>query len=289
MAKQKKVSPIQIVRKDYPRSIPELERQPLNLSLLALAGIILMLLAIPSFFISFAILAYFHISLIWQLIYGLVNVTFGFMFGFALLYCNIIGKRKPVFAAGMGLMFSLIIIPLCGFGGVIAGCIGLCGSAIGLLRTSWLLPASFKEGPPIIDEIFLMYRDGRLIKHYTRRLKPDIDNDILSSMLVAVQDFIKDSFGRGIGEDGALDEMTFGEFKIVIGRGRWIIIAALVFGQGADRVKPEIFKTVTEIEKKYESILKNWDGVLENMRPLNIDMKDLIDGEYDGKIHYPNA
>ena len=62
----------------------------------------------------------------------------------------------------------------------------------------------------IIDEVFLMYRDGRLIKHFTRRLKPDVDQDILSGMLTAVQEFVKDTFR---GEEGELDQMKFGRLR----------------------------------------------------------------------------
>jgi len=46
---------------------------------------------------------------------------------------------------------------------------------------------------PMIEDVFLMYRDGRLIAHNTRRLRPDVDGDILSGMLTAVTAFVKDS------------------------------------------------------------------------------------------------
>src|SRR5439155_988995 len=43
-----------------------------------------------------------------------------------------------------------------------------------------------KESDAIVEDVFLLnHRDGVLIKHETRRLRPDVDTDILSGMLTA--------------------------------------------------------------------------------------------------------
>jgi len=136
---------------------------------------------------------------------------------------------------------------------------------------------SKRKKPTVIDEIFLMYRDGRLIKHFTRRLKPDMDEDILASMLTAVQDFIKDSFK---GEESALNEMQFGQMKIVIGRGKYIIIAGMILGEETKKFYPQIMNTIKHIEKQHSGLLEKWDGDLEKVRPLHKHVKNLIAGEY---------
>ncbi len=50
-----------------------------------------------------------------------------------------------------------------------------------------VLPATATppQSQAVIDDVFLLYNDGILIKHETRRLKPDVDTDILSGMLTA--------------------------------------------------------------------------------------------------------
>src|SRR2546422_3019285 len=85
----------------------------------------------------------------------------------------------------------------------------------------------------LIEDVFLLYNDGLLIKHETRRLKPDVDSDILSGMLTAVQAFVKDSFRS---EDAELNEMTFGQMHILLGRGKWLILAAVIGGGGVGAV-----------------------------------------------------
>src|SRR3989454_11412620 len=84
-----------------------------------------------------------------------------------------------------------------------------------------------------IEDIFLLHRSGLLLKHYTRRLRPNVDSDVLSGMLVAVQGFIKDSFR---GEQGNLNEIRFGEIRIVIIEGEGTIMAAV--GPGREERRP---------------------------------------------------
>jgi hypothetical protein len=134
-----------------------------------------------------------------------------------------------------------------------------------------------KAGKTVIDEVFFMYNDGRLIKHFTRRLKPDMDEDILSSMLVAVQDFIKDSFRD---QEGILDEMKFGRFQVLLGRGEHIMLAAVVLGEELEPFKPQVQKCIDDIEEKYADILEDWDGELGKLMGASKYIMDLIDGSY---------
>ena len=61
-----------------------------------------------------------------------------------------------------------------------------------------------KESEAIVEDVFLLnHKDGLLIKHETRRLRPDVDTDILSGMLTAVQAFVKDAL-RGQYADSAV-------------------------------------------------------------------------------------
>jgi len=129
----------------------------------------------------------------------------------------------------------------------------------------------------ILDEVFLMYKDGRLIKHFTRRLKPDVDQDILSGMLTAVQSFIKDSFR---GETGDLDHMKFGKFQILVGHGRFVTLAAVTMGEELAPFRPQIVKAIDSMESDYEPILRDWKGDMDQLNVLGRYVMDLIDGRY---------
>jgi len=130
----------------------------------------------------------------------------------------------------------------------------------------------------VIDDVFLLHaKDGLLIKHETRRLKPDIDTDILSGMLTAVQQFVKDSFRT---EEGELDEMTFGEMHILIGRGKWLIVASMVTGGSTESMADQIQKSIKEMEDQHWDQLEDWDGDMVLAKVLAPYIKRLIRGDY---------
>lgn len=109
-----------------------------------------------------------------------------------------------------------------------------------------------------IDEVFLLYRSGELIKHYTRRIKPDVDSDILSGMLVAVQDFVGDSFRF---KKGQLNRLKFGEYQIAMIRCKHTILAAVTAGAEPRRLEGQLKDACTQIEKKFGDVLRKWSGM----------------------------
>jgi hypothetical protein len=130
-----------------------------------------------------------------------------------------------------------------------------------------------------IDDVFLLYRrDGVLIKHETRRLRPDIDTDILSGMLTAVQQFVKDSFHGDDGEE--LNEMTVGQMHILIGRGKWLVLAATLTGGDIESMTAQIQRCVEDMETHNWDRLEDWDGDMDLAKALGPYLKKLIRSEY---------
>ena len=133
------------------------------------------------------------------------------------------------------------------------------------------------EAGASIEDIFLLHRSGLLLKHYTKRMRPNVDSDVLSGMLVAVQEFIKDSFR---GEPGALSEIRFGDLRIEVLEGKWTIIACVVRGGVIRDIQPQIAEAVQHVEEKYGDLLMNWDGTLDAAPEVDVIMRRLISGGY---------
>jgi hypothetical protein len=109
-----------------------------------------------------------------------------------------------------------------------------------------------------IEDIFLMYNDGRLIQHTTRRIKADMDVDIFTSMLTALQAFVKDSMGRGTGSE--LGSMEFGGDKILLEKGKHVIVAVVITGGEPAGFRDEMKAAVKNVESEYGEVLKGWQG-----------------------------
>jgi len=117
-----------------------------------------------------------------------------------------------------------------------------------------------------VEDIFIIYRDGRLINHQTRRLRADMDNQLLSGMLTAIQSFIQEAFREG--DEGRLSEMSFGKNQILIERGKWISIAVVIHGVPPIGARAEVAFAVQSIEELHGSRLAAWDGETANLRGI---------------------
>ncbi len=115
-----------------------------------------------------------------------------------------------------------------------------------------------------VDEVFIIYNDGRLMAHQTRRLKPGMDDEILSSMLVAIQGFVKDSFKDE--SSTHLQRLDFGEKKILVERGDSFYLAVVLHSQRAGNVPQRMQAVIEDIHREYGQALLGWDGDLEKVR-----------------------
>lgn len=112
-------------------------------------------------------------------------------------------------------------------------------------------------GGSTIAELFVMYANGLLIRHYSDSLRTDIDRDVLSGMLVAVQQFVKETLAS---KGGNLDEMHYGNHTIVFVRGNHTIAAVVVNGRDVEAVRYRVFDALEEFEDTFSQQLKAWDG-----------------------------
>ncbi len=138
----------------------------------------------------------------------------------------------------------------------------------------------WRSSPTIIDEIFLMTPDGLLLKHYTRRLKPDADEDILAGMLTAVQTFIKESMDES---SGRLREIKFENYDIVISHSKHVVVAAIISTKKPEKLRNQLKLVTEDIESKYGSTLAKWSGDKSELSEVDTLMKRLLGGKYRRK------
>ncbi|WP_455392776.1 tetratricopeptide repeat protein [[Eubacterium] cellulosolvens] len=119
--------------------------------------------------------------------------------------------------------------------------------------------------PYTIEDVFLIYMNGTLLTHQTRRLKP-MDNDILSGMLTAIKDFVRDVFKADA--KGQLNELTFGKLKILIESGQYAFLAVVVSGTPPKDLKTRMKRTITQINTQFHNQLKNYQGDAKPLAPV---------------------
>ena len=123
-----------------------------------------------------------------------------------------------------------------------------------------------------IDEIFLIYQDGRLISNVTHK-EAGIDNQLFSSMLIALQGFVKESFQT---EDG-LSRFDFGTRKMVLEKGQYLFLAVAISGSEPKILKENMHILVQKVEGLYAGVIENWDGLVNRFKDVNLIMAPLFD------------
>lgn len=114
-----------------------------------------------------------------------------------------------------------------------------------------------------IEEAFLVYRDGVLISHLSRTLVGEKDEDVLSGMLTAVQEFVREAFRYG--ERRELQQMDFGDYRILIERGKFVYLAVVYSGDESPAVRKKVRGVIEQIEGEYGRVLEKWDGDMESV------------------------
>ncbi len=130
-----------------------------------------------------------------------------------------------------------------------------------------------RESGIAVDETFVIYNDGRLMAHSTRRLKPGMDDQVLGSMFVAIQDFVRDSFKDDT--SFTLRKLDFGSKSVLLERGENIFLAVVLHGKVSKKATRRMRRVVTEIEQEFSMDLIDWDGDLDKVRGVNDIMKKL--------------
>ncbi|MEE8198228.1 MAG: hypothetical protein V3R48_00745 [Thermoplasmata archaeon] len=148
---------------------------------------------------------------------------------------------------------------------------------IGNLRRRARKELGAKPTETYLEEVFLLHRSGTLLRHLTRRLKPYVDSDILSGMLRAVQEFMRDTFR---GESGELNEMSFGELKISIVSGRHAVLSTVMRGDPPENIIAQMQEALNDLERDHGDELEDWNGVVEEVIFVDEYLNRLLEGEY---------
>jgi hypothetical protein len=128
-----------------------------------------------------------------------------------------------------------------------------------------------------VEELFLITKSGMLIVHTGVHKEDDEkDKDIVASMFVAVQSFIKDAFAEDDGE--VLKRMDYGEKTVLINMGNSVLLTAFITGQESKLYLNNMKEFVDHLEERYQGAIEMWDGNYENLP----DIDELLESFFNG-------
>jgi hypothetical protein len=127
-----------------------------------------------------------------------------------------------------------------------------------------------KTRSPVVEQVFMIYQDGRLISYASIKEDEHFDEDIVGSMLTAVMNYILYAFGKieegstGIGEY----RFGFGDRRLILEMGEHFFIAMVVLGMEDKSVIAKTKAIIQDIEEKYGSVLDDWQGEINDFKGI---------------------
>ena len=110
-----------------------------------------------------------------------------------------------------------------------------------------------------VEQVFLVHRKtGLLLEHVTSESAVVKDAEMVSGMLTAVQDFVRDSFTES-GED-ELETARVGEFTLLLAYGPHAILAGVVRGTVPRSLQTTFHETIETIHERHLQALSAFEG-----------------------------
>ena len=135
---------------------------------------------------------------------------------------------------------------------------------------------SLRESLPFeVVDIFLIHRETGLLLWLISQ-EPDVSAgaDVISGMLTAIRDFVQDAFG--VGTEGQLEEIEYGDLRILIEAAQHAYLAVVVDGIEPPGFRAEMRERIIEIEHAYEPALRNYDGDPAPLAPVEGTLRSLM-------------
>lgn len=126
-----------------------------------------------------------------------------------------------------------------------------------------------------VEQVFLIHKEtALLLKDVKASQSVVLDEDMVSSMLRAIQDFVRDSF-KLEGAD-ALDEFNVGDMSVQIEDSPYAVLAAIVRGNAPDSVRKKMKEVLEKIHDDYYHSLKEFDGDTAAFEPAVAELEKCV-------------
>ena len=131
-----------------------------------------------------------------------------------------------------------------------------------------------------VEQVFLIHREtGLVLSHVVAPRVATQDPSLVSGMLSAIQQFVKDSFESQRG-DNTLDFLEVGELEVWIEQGPGAVLAAVIRGHAPETYRVAMKEALENIQRHYSSALAHFEGDSAPFRPVEEDLTHLLETQF---------
>jgi outer membrane protein OmpA-like peptidoglycan-associated protein len=126
-----------------------------------------------------------------------------------------------------------------------------------------------------VEHAFLVHRHtGLLIAHVAAENAVSQDPQLVSSMLVAIQDFVRDSFSGA--EHQGVDQVRLGELRLWSEPGPFALLVAVIRGDPPEGLHDTMRETLSRIHAERYHALENFNGDSEGLGDVDARLRELV-------------
>jgi OOP family OmpA-OmpF porin len=133
-----------------------------------------------------------------------------------------------------------------------------------------------------VEQVFLIHKETSLLLHHVAAPGVEtLDADLVSAMLKAIQDFVRDSFNTSSGD--SLDTLRFGELTIWIEQGPQAVLAGVIRGNAPYELRIVFQQAIEKIHQAQGKALADFQGNAAVFEASHADLEDCLRSRYRHK------
>jgi len=133
-----------------------------------------------------------------------------------------------------------------------------------------------------VEQVFLIHAPtGLVLQHVVAKEVESKDADMVSGMLTAIQDFVRDSFGSPKEEN--LDTLRVGDRNVLLHHGPYALLAAVVRGTPPPDFFVLLDDALDAIQLKLGDVLESFDGDASPFETARPHLEDCLQSQFEQK------
>ncbi|MDH5562679.1 MAG: OmpA family protein [Nitrospirota bacterium] len=133
-----------------------------------------------------------------------------------------------------------------------------------------------------VEQVFLIHKKtGLLLNHVVAEGISGQGEDVISGMLTAIQDFVRDSFGQK--QDDALESLRIGDLTVWIEQGSGAILAGVIRGAPPMELREVFQETLETIHAQFSELLQAFKGDVSAFQETRLPLEDCLQAQFEKK------
>ncbi len=133
-----------------------------------------------------------------------------------------------------------------------------------------------------VEQVFLIHKKtGILLNHVVADGISGQGEEVISGMLTAIQDFVRDSFGQK--QDDSLESLRIGDLTVWIEQGSGAILAGVIRGAPPTELREVFQETLETIHAQFSELLQTFKGDVTSFEETCLPLEDCLQAQFEKK------